>query len=95
MAKLGPFCRSDNCSGVRQVLDKLITHLLVWSIHVCNWLECWGLGAGWGAGVGAVLVEGMGAMSEAGTVDCLEAGVEVLEKLDGTFGCAAQKCFLN
>ena len=26
-------------------------------------------------------------MGVAGTVDWLEAGVEVLEKLDGTFGC--------
>ena len=40
-----------------------------------------------GAGAGAVLVEGVGAMGVAGTVDCQDAGVEVLEKLDGTFGC--------
>ena len=46
-----------------------------------------GPGAGWGAGTGAVLVEGVGAMGVAGTVGWLEAGVEVLEKLDGTFGC--------
>ena len=58
MANLGPFCRSDNYSGVREVLDRLITNLLVWSIHVCNWLEGWSLGAGWGAG--AVLIEGVG-----------------------------------
>ena len=87
MAKLGPFCRSDNCSGVRGVLDKLITHLLVQSIHVSMWLEGWGLGAGLGAGAGAVLVEGVGAMGVAGTVDWLEAGTEVLKKLDGTFQC--------
>ena len=41
-----------------------------------------------GAGLGAgVLVEGVGIMDVAGTVDWPEAGVEVLEKLDGTFQC--------
>ena len=29
IAKLGPFWRSDNCSVVRGVFDRLITHLLV------------------------------------------------------------------
>ena len=88
MAKLGPFCGSDNCSRVRGVLDKLMTHLLMQSIHVCMRLEGWDLGAEMGAGVGAVLVEGVGAMGVAGTVDWLEAGVEVLEKLDGMFWCS-------
>ena len=46
----------------------------------------WRLGPGCWVGAGAVLV-GVGAMGVAGTVDWLEAGVEVLEKLDGTFGC--------
>ena len=44
----------------------------------------WGPGAGWGAGAGAVL-EGVGAMGVAGTVDCPEARVELLGILDGTF----------
>ena len=29
MAKFGPFCSRDNCSGVRGVLDRLMTHFLV------------------------------------------------------------------
>ena len=89
MAKSGPFCRRDNCSKVRGVLDKFITHLLVQSIHVCRWLDCWGPGAGWGAGAGAsaVLEGGVGAMGVAGAVDCPEARVEVLGMLDGTFWC--------
>ena len=29
IAKLGPFCSRDNCSLVRVVLDRLISHLLV------------------------------------------------------------------
>ena len=84
IAKLGPFCSRDNCSLVRGVLDRLITHLLVQSIHVSLWLE----GGSPGAGLeSVVLVEGVGAMGVAGTVVWLEAGVEVLEKLDGTFWC--------
>ena len=31
MAKLGPLCSRDNCSLVRGILDRLITHLLVQS----------------------------------------------------------------
>ena len=85
MAKFGPFCRSDNCSRMRGVLDKLITHLLVQSIHVCSWLDCWSPGVGWGAGAGAG--RRCGAVGVAGTVECLEDAVEVLGKLDGTFGC--------
>ena len=81
MAKFCPFCRSDNCSVVRGILDRLITHLLVWSVHVSLGLEGGSLGAG------AVLVEGVAAMGVAGTVDWMEVGVEVLEKLDGTFQC--------
>ena len=45
------------------------------------------LGTGSGAVAGAGLLEGVGAMGVAGTVDWLEAVVEVLEKLDGTFQC--------
>ena len=85
MAKLGPFCNRDNCSLVRGVLDRLITHLLVWSIHVLLWLE----GGSPGAGLeSVVLLEGVWAMGVAGTVVGLEVVVEVLEKLDGTFWCA-------
>ena len=39
MAKLGPFWSRDNCSLVRGVLDKLMTHLLVWLVHVWLLLE--------------------------------------------------------
>ena len=65
-------------------LDRLITHLLVWSVHVLLWLE----GGSPGAGLeSVVLLEGVGAMGMAGTVVGLEVVVEVLEKLDGTFWC--------
>ena len=36
MAKLGPFCSRDNCSLVRGVLERLITHLSNGSLHVCG-----------------------------------------------------------
>ena len=55
IAKLGPFCRRDNCSLVRGVLDRLITHLFVQSVHVSLLLEGGSLGAGL---EDAVLVEG-------------------------------------
>ena len=84
IAKLDPFCSKDNCSLVRGALYRLITHLLVWSIHVLLWLEGGSLGAGLES---VVLVEGVGAMGVAGTVVGLEAVMEVLEKLDGTFWC--------
>ena len=84
MAKLGPFCSRDNCSLVRGVLDRLITHLLVQSVHVLLVLE----GGSLGAGLESVfLLEGVGAMGVAGTVVGLEAVVEVLNILDGTFQC--------
>ena len=82
--KIGSFWSSDNCSMVRGVLDRLITHLLVWSVHVSLGLEGGSLGAGLEAGV---LVEGVVAIGVARTVDWLEDGVEVLAKLDGTFQC--------
>ena len=82
IAKLGPFCSRDNCSLVRGVLDRLITHLLVQSIHVLLRLEGGNLGAGLGS---LVLLEGVGAMDVAGTVVGLEVVVEMLEILDGTF----------
>ena len=58
-----------------------MTHL---SIHVWLRLEGGSLGAGLES---AVLVEGVGAMGVAGTVVGLEAGVEVVVILDGTFWC--------
>ena len=82
MAKLGPFCSRDNCSLVRGVLDRLITYLLVWSVHVWLRLE----GGSPGAGLeSVVLLEGVGAMDVAGTVVGLEDVVEVLDILEGTF----------
>ena len=76
IAKLGPLCSRDNCSLVRGVLDKLITHLLVQSVHVCLVLEGGSLGAGLET---VVLLEGVGAMGVAGNVIESEAVVEVLE----------------
>ena len=51
-------------------MDRLFTHLLVWSVHVSLELKSGSLGAG------AVLVEGVGAMGVAGTVDWLGVGVD-------------------
>ena len=47
-----------------------------------------GLGAG--SGASAVLVEGVGAMGMAGTIDWLEAGVEVLKKTGWHISVSAQ-----
>ena len=58
-----------------------MTHL---SIHVWLRLEVGSLGAGLES---IVLLEGVRAMGVAGTVVGLEAGVEVLDILDGTFQC--------
>ena len=84
MAKLGPFCKRDNCSSVRGVLERLITHLSVWLVHVWLVLDCGSPGAGC---VAAAWVEGVGAMGVAGTLEVVEVGVELVENLDGTFGC--------
>ena len=74
---------------MREVLDRLITHLLLWTLFVPVSLELEGgsLGVVFGAVVESALVEGVGAMGVAGTVDWLEVGVKVLEKLDGTLWC--------
>ena len=49
-------------------MERLITHLSVWSLHVCMVLGL-PLGGSPGAGlVAAVLVEGVGAMDVAGTL---------------------------
>ena len=84
MAKLGPFCKRDNCSLVRGVLERLITHLSMWLVHVWLVLDGGSLGAGW---VATAWVEGVGAMGVAGTLEVVEVGVELVENLDGTFGC--------
>ena len=63
------------------VLDRLMTHL---SIHVWLRLEGGSLDAGLDS---AVLLEGVGVMGVAGTVVGLEAGVEVVVILAGTFWC--------
>ena len=81
---MGPFCSRDNCSWVRGFLERLITHLSVQSVHVWLVLEGGSPGAGL---VSVVLLEDVGAMGVAGTVVGLEAVVEVLDILDGTFGC--------
>ena len=89
MAKLGPFQSSDNCSAVRGVMDRLITHLLVLPllVHVSLELEGGSLGAVLGAvvEVESVLMEGVGAMSVAGTAGLLEVWEEVLENWMASF----------
>ena len=63
------------------VLERLMTHL---SIHIWLRLEGGSLGVGLES---AVVLEGVGAMGMAGTVEGLEAGVEVVAILDGAFWC--------
>ena len=89
MAKLGPFWSRDNCSGVRGVLDRLITHLLVWSLalHVSIELEGGSLVPPLGAIVVSMLMEGVGPWVWQELLGLLVAWVEVLEKLDGTLWC--------
>ena len=84
MAKLGPFCRRDNCSLNRGGLEKFITHLSVWSVHVWLVMEGGSLVAGL---VSTMLMQGVGAMGVAGMLVEVEVAVEVLEILDGTSGC--------
>ena len=87
MAKLGPFSRRDNCSLVRGVLERLITHLSVWSVHVWVLLGLLLGGSPFVVWVAVVLVEGVGSMGVAGTLEVVEVVEDVGEKLDGTFGC--------
>ena len=82
MAKLGPFCKRDNCSLVRGVLERLITHLSMWLVHVWLVLDGGSPGAGW---VAAAWVEGVGAMGVAGTLEVVEVEVELVENLDILF----------
>ena len=77
MAKLGPFHRRDNHSGMRGGLGRLMTHLLVqWLVlFVSLELRCGCPGAVVGAmGAGSVPEEGVGAMDVAGTVELPLAG---------------------
>ena len=86
MAKLGPFWRKDNYSLVRGVPERLITHLSMWLVHV--WLVLVLEEGAPGAGqVATVLVEGVGAMGVAGTLEVMDVEVGLVENLDGTFGC--------
>ena len=68
-------------------LERLMTHLSMWLVHV--WLETGCLGAGWLAAgwKTAAWVEGVGAMGVAGTLEVEELLVDLVEKLDGTFDC--------
>ena len=84
MAKLGPFCRRDNCSLVRGVLERFMTQLPMWSVHAWLVLEGGSPGAGLMSNVPMV---GVGAMGVAGMLVEVEAVVEGLEILDGIFGC--------
>ena len=69
------------------VLERLITHLSMWLVHV--WLEVGCPGAGWLAAgwKSAAWVEGMGAMGVAGMLEVEEWLVVLVEILDGTFDC--------
>ena len=84
---MGPFCRRDNCSWVRGVLERLMTHLSMCLVLV--WLKVGCLGAVWLAAgwKSAVWVEGVGAMGVAGMLKVGEWLVVLVENLDGTFDC--------
>ena len=68
-------------------MERLITHLSVWLVHV--WLEVGCPGAGWLASgwKSTAWVEGMGAMGVAGMLEVEEWLVVLVEILDGTFDC--------
>ena len=71
-------------------MERLITHILVWSLvlHVCSEPEDEWLGATVGAaGAGSTLGECVEAMGVAGAVGLPLALDEVIEFLDGTFDC--------
>ena len=90
MAKFGPFSRSDSYPGVRGVLERLMTHFLVWSLvlHVCPELEDEWLGTSVGAvGAESILDDGAEAMDVAEAVELPLTLDEVIEFLDGTFEC--------
>ena len=64
-----------------------MTHLSVWSLHVLGLGGLLLVGFAWLGWVVVVLVEGVGAMDVAGTLELME-DVEGLGELpDGTFGC--------
>ena len=80
VAKLGPFCKRDNCSLVRGVLesDNSLLHVICTCMPGAGEWEpgCW---------VGVCCAAGRcGAMGVAGTLEEVEVVVEVVEKLDGT-----------
>ena len=70
IAKLGPFCSRDNCSLVRGGFGQ-VDYLFVGAVSTCI-LVGWRVEPGCGL-EDVVLVEGVGAMSEVGTVVGLEA----------------------
>ena len=91
MAKLGPFCNRDNCSSVRGALERLMTHLSVFRLHVCGLLEG---GCPWVELEAAVVVEGGGGPGVAGTLRLLEFWLEPCWKAIGTFWCPLKLLFL-
>ena len=86
MAKLGPFCSRDNCSLVRGVLERLITHLSDGSLHVCGLGGLLLVGFPCDVSMDVWLVEGVGGLGVTGTLEELEDVEEPGEILDGTFG---------
>ena len=72
---------------VRGVLERLITHLSIWSLHVWVLLGLPLGGSPCVVWVAVVLVEGVGPMGVAGTLEVMEVVEDLGEKLDATFGC--------
>ena len=87
MAQFGPFCRRDSWLVVRGVWERFITHLSMWFLHVCGLLMLLLVVFPWVGRVAIALVEGVGAMDVAGTLELVEEVEDLGEILDGTFGC--------
>ena len=69
---------------MRGALERLITHLSAFRLHVCGLLEG---GCPWLELEDAVVVEGGGGPGVAGTFGLLEFRLETGWKADGTFWC--------
>ena len=59
----------------------------MWSLHVCGLLMLPLVGFPWVGWVAIALVEDVGAMDVAGTLEVVEEVEGLGEILDGTFGC--------
>ena len=71
---------------MRGVLERLITHLSDWSLHVCGLGGLLVVEFPCVVRVDVWLVEGVGGLGVAGTLEEMEVVEDLGEILDGTFG---------